>query len=208
MYTYTSIWYNARPYPRKTSARTLGHRPLLHEKRPSPRSRGPGLIELYRCDVQLVRSITLGGLSVGRSLSSSGATILGLAHLGPLGLLVGHGAGLLAEELLEAVDGNDEAQDHQQDGEDELQALGGGDGDGSRGSGGRDGTEEAVSLDSGHAAHGALDQRGEGAAEQEGDGHVEHPALRPVHLQNTARVIMVIPPSSWLEAPKSGQMLA
>lgn len=73
----------------------------------------------------------LGGLSVGRSLSSSGATILGLAHLGPLGLLVGHGAGLLAEELLEAVDGNDEAQDHQQDGEDELQALGGGDGDGS-----------------------------------------------------------------------------
>ena len=32
--------------------------------------------------------------------------------------------------------------------------------------------------------------------------------LRPVHLQNTARVIMVMPPSSWLEAPKSGQMLA
>ena len=31
--------------------------------------------------------------------------------------------------------------------------------------------------DGGHAAHGALDQRGEGAAEQEGDGHVEHPAL-------------------------------
>ncbi len=119
----------------------------------------------------------LGGLGVGRSFSGSGATVLGLAHLGPLGLLVGHGAGLLAEELLETVDGNDEAQDHQQDGENELQALGGGDGDGGRGGGSRDGAEEAVSLDSGHAAHGALDQRGEGAAEQEGDGHVEHPAL-------------------------------
>ena len=73
--------------------------------------------------------LSLGGLGVGRSLSGSGAAVLGLAHLGPLGLLVGHGTGLLAEELLEAVDGDDEAQDHQQDGEDKLQALGGGDGD-------------------------------------------------------------------------------
>ena len=71
-----------------------------------------------------------GGLGVGRSLSGSGAAVLGLAHLGPLELLVGHGTGLLAEELLEAVDGDDEAQDHQQNGEDKLQALGGGDGDG------------------------------------------------------------------------------
>ena len=119
----------------------------------------------------------LGGLGVCGSLSSSSAAVLGLTHLGPLGLLVGHGTGLLAEELLEAVDGNDEAQDHQQDGKDELQTLGGGDGDGGRGGGSRDGTEEAVGLDGGHAAHGALDQRGKGAAEQEGDGHVEHPAL-------------------------------
>ena len=119
----------------------------------------------------------LGDLGVGRSLSGSGATVLGLAHIGPLGLLIRHGASLLAEELLEAVDGNDEAQDHQQDGKDELQALGGGDGDGGRGGGSRDGTEETVGLDGGHAAHGALDQRGEGAAEQEDDGHVEHPAL-------------------------------
>ena len=85
-------------------------------------------------------------------------------------LLIRHGASLLAEELLEAVDGDDEAQDHQQDGKDELQALGGGDGDGGRGGGSRDGTEETVGLDGGHAAHGALDQRGEGAAEQEDDG--------------------------------------
>ena len=77
--------------------------------------------------------LSLGGLGVDRSLGSSSAAILGLAHLGPLGLLVGHGTGLLAEELLEAVNGNDEAQDHQQDGEDKLQALGGGDGDGGRG---------------------------------------------------------------------------
>ena len=83
--------------------------------------------------------LSLGGLGVGRSLSGSGAAVLGLAHLGPLGLLVGHGTGLLAEELLEAVDGDDEAQDHQQDGEDKLQALGGGDGDGGRGGGSRDG---------------------------------------------------------------------
>ena len=32
-------------------------------------------------------------------------------------------------------------------------------------------------------------------------GETVDPPLRPVHLQNTARVIMVIPPSSWLEAP-------
>ena len=119
----------------------------------------------------------LDGLGIGRSLSGSSAAVLGLAHLGPLGLLVGHGASLLAEELLEAVNGDDETQDHQQDGEDELQALGGGDGDGGRGGSSRDGTEETVGLDGGHAAHGALDQRGEGAAEQEGDRHVEHPAL-------------------------------
>ena len=119
----------------------------------------------------------LDGLGVGRSLGGSGATVLGLAHIGPLGLLIRHGASLLAEELLEAVDGDDEAQDHQQDGKDELQALGGGDGDGGRGGGSRDGTEETVGLDGGHAAHGALDQRGEGAAEQEDDGHVEHPTL-------------------------------
>ena len=121
--------------------------------------------------------LRLGSLGVGGSLGGSGAAILDFAHLGPLGLLVGHGTGLLAEELLEAVDGNDEAQDHQQDGEDELQALGSGDGDGSRGGGSRDGAEETVGLDGGHAAHGALDQRSEGAAEQEGDGHVEHPTL-------------------------------
>ena len=77
-----------------------------------------------------MRELGVLGSGVGGSRGSSGATVLGLAHLGPLGLLVGHGASLLAEELLEAVDGNDEAQDHQQDGEDELQALGGGDGDG------------------------------------------------------------------------------
>ena len=121
--------------------------------------------------------LSLGGLGVDGSLGSSSAAILGLAHLGPLGILVRHGTGLLAEELLEAVNGNDEAQDHQQNGKDELQALGGGNGDGGRGGGSRDGTEEAVSLDGGHAAHGALHQRGEGAAEQEDDGHVEHPTL-------------------------------
>ena len=77
----------------------------------------------------------LGGLGVSGSLGGSGATVLGLAHLGPLGLLIRHGASLLAEELLEAVDGDDEAQDHQQDGKDELQALGSGDGDGGRGGG-------------------------------------------------------------------------
>ena len=30
--------------------------------------------------------------------------------------------------------------------------------------------------------------------------------LRPVHLQNTASVIIVMPPSSWLDAPNKGQM--
>ena len=31
--------------------------------------------------------------------------------------------------------------------------------------------------------------------------------LRPVALQKTASVIMVMPPKSWLDAPKSGQIL-
>ena len=81
------------------------------------------------------------------------------AELGPLGLLVGHGAGLLAKELLEAVHGNDEAEDHQQDGEDELQTLGGGHGHGSGGLGGRDGAKEAIGRDGGVAAEGALNAR-------------------------------------------------
>ena len=90
--------------------------------------------------------LSLGGLGVDGSLGSSSAAILGLAHLGPLGILVRHGTGLLAEELLEAVNGNDEAQDHQQNGKDELQALGGGNGDGGRGGGSRASWVQAILL--------------------------------------------------------------
>lgn len=114
MYTYTFIWYNARPYPRKTSARTLERHPLSHEKKDRVRVVADPVFPSHM-DERFNPSDRLGldGLGVGRSLGGSGATVLGLAHIGPLGLLIRHGASLLAEELLEAVDGDDEAQDHQ-----------------------------------------------------------------------------------------------
>ena len=87
------------------------------------------------------------------------------AKLGPLGLLVRHGAGLDACELPQAVVGNNHAQDHQQDGEHELQSLGG------------NHSEAGIGGKRSHATDGAHHQRGERAAQKERHGHIEHPAL-------------------------------